>query len=194
MNFKQKKQAGFTLIELVIVVVILGILALVVSRQFGGNVSNGAKANALYEASNKLTQNWALLAQQAGTSTTVASSPLVLTGKVPEDILVAGSAYIATAYQGAWTQGGLIPLTDLAQGTAGGGVYTIASYPFSIAGGGASPLSVTFNNVPDELVVQVVQKHGSGVATLAASDSANAVVQYGTATGGLRTMTVFKPI
>lgn len=194
MNFKQAKQKGFTLIELVIVVVILGILALVISRQFGGSVSNGAKANALYESANKLSQNWALLAQQAGTSTVVASSPLVDTGKTAVDVLIGGSTYVAAAYQPAWSQAGLIPLTDLAQGTAGAGAYTISSYPVTFGGGGGSALTVTYTGVPDELVLQVVQKHGSNVTTLAASDATNGVVQYGTATAGARSMTILKPI
>lgn len=194
MNFKKMKQKGFTLIELVIVVVILGVLALVVARQFGGSVTNGAKANALYEAANKVTQNWALLAQQGGASTTVASSPMILATKTAEDVVVGGSPYVAAAYQAAWSQGGLIPLTDLAQGTPGAGAYTISSYAFTLAGGGATPLEVTYAGVPDELVLQVVQKHGSGVTTLAASDATNAVVRYGTATAGMRSLTIRKPV
>lgn len=186
------KQGGFTLLELVVVVLIIGILALVVGPKFGGNVTSSAKGVALYEAANKLTQNWSVLATNAGTSTIIASSPLLAASKTAEDVLIGGSANVATAYQSAWTTSGLIPLTDLAQGASG--AYKIAGYPFTLTGGGnGNTLNVTYTGVPDEIVQQVVAKYGSQVTTLAASDTTHPTVRYGTVTAGARSLTILKP-
>lgn len=189
-------QKGFTLIELVIVVVVVGFLALIMTKQFGANVSNGAKAAALYEGANKLTSNWMLLAQTAGTSSVVASSVLPNGTTTPAntalDVLIGGRTNVATAHQSAWDFSGLSPLRSLAQGSAG--TYTIAGYGVTLGGGGSTAMSVAYATVPDEIVLQLVQKYGSGVATLAASDSTNANIQYGTVSSGARTVTIFKQL
>lgn len=194
MNFKNLKQKGFTLIEMIIVVVILGVLAIIVSRAIGNGAGSGASAAALYESSNKLASNWTLLTTQAGQSTTVASNPMVLSGKSVEDVLIGGDTNMDTAYVKYWKQAGIVPLTDIAQKDSNG-YYTINSYRVALTGGGSSPISITYTGVPEEIVALVVQKHGSGVATLdAAGDSTNAVVRYSVATGGKRDLTILKPV
>lgn len=195
-SWNKAKQAGFTLIEMAIVVVIIGILAYVASRAFGTGVTGGAKATGLYEATNKITQSWSMLATQAGQSTVIASSPLpdAATSKTPEDVVFRGQANIATAYQSAWTQGGLIALADMAQVASGGG-YTVSGHKVTLGGGGNSPLSVTFEGVPEDVALQIVQKHGSGVSALVATgDSTNNAVRYSAVTGGLTNVTIFKAI
>lgn len=195
MKMMQKLQKGFTLIELVIVVMVLGILAVVVAKQFGSGVSDGARAQALYESANKLTQNWSLLAQSAGTSTTIVGSPIPIaagtSGNVLDLLIQGGSATTMSAtYLPAWATAGISSLSDIAQGTAGS--YTIVGYGVTLGGGGTTPLTVAFAGVPDTLTLQLVQKYGSKIATLAASDTTNSVIQYSTATAGARTVTILK--
>lgn len=196
MNFKNSKlQKGFTLIEMIIVVVILGVLGAIVSRAIGSGASSGATAAALYESSNKLASNWSILTTQAGQSSTVSSNPLVDTvgGKTVEDVLIGGDSNMAAAYTKYWKQAGIVPLTDIAQRDAGG-FYTINSYKLTLGGGGTTPISITFDAVPNEIVALVVQKHGSGVANLATDDLTNSVVRYSADTGGKRNLTILKPV
>jgi prepilin-type N-terminal cleavage/methylation domain-containing protein len=186
-------QKGFTLIELVIAVVVIGFMALIMTKQFGANVSNGAKAAALYEGANKLTNNWMLLAQTAGTSSVISSSVIPAASSGALDVLIGGRTNVASAYQQYWDFAGLSPLRSLAQGSAGS--YTIAGYTATLGGGGSSPLSVAYATVPDEIVLQLVQKYGSGVSALvAAGDSTNANIQYGAPTAGARTITIYKQL
>lgn len=193
-RFKSKaKQAGLTLFELIVVIVIMGIIATFAAPQFTGGVTNTAKAKVLYDASNKLSQNWMTLTMVAGTSSAVALSPLLDTGKKAEDILFEGASNVAPAYASSYTSSSILPLRDLAQGTAG--AYTIQGYSVAITGGGgpSSPLIFTFTGVPNEIILNLVKDYGSGAASLATSDAAHPVIQYGTDSGdGKRNLTIRK--
>jgi MSHA pilin protein MshA len=188
----QRKISGFTLIELVIVVVILGVLALVVAKQFGSSVSNSAKANSLYVSADKLITNWVLLTTSAGTSSIVAGSQIPTSGSDAMDVLIGGQPNVAAAYKPVWTQTGLTPLTDLVQGSSG--AYTIMGYGTSMSGGsGVLPVKIIFNGVPDEVVLLLVKKYGSNVSTLSGlGDTTNPVIQYGVPSAGSRSITVQK--
>lgn len=183
-----KRPKGFTLIELVIVVVVVGFLALIMTKQFGQNVNRGASAQALYNAARKLGDNWMAITTSAGVPTTVASTSLAGSGYNALDILIGGKTYMATAQQFHWDKAGIRAMTDLAKGASGS--YTIGGYTVALSGGGTSPMSIAFTAVPDEIVLQLVRKYGSGVTTLATSDALDPSIQYGTATGGNRTLTI----
>lgn len=188
MSLRHKNSRGFTLIELVIVVVVVGFLALIMTKQFGQNVNRGASAQALYNAARKLGDNWMAITTSAGVPTTVASTSLAGTGYTALDILIGGKTYMASAQQYHWEKSGIRAMADLAKGASGS--YTVGGYSVSLSGGGTSPMSIVYSTVPDEIVLQIVRKYGSGVATLATSDTTDASIQYGTATAGNRSLTI----
>ncbi|MQA40768.1 prepilin-type N-terminal cleavage/methylation domain-containing protein [Rugamonas aquatica] len=193
-----KRQSGVTLIELIIVVVVVGLLAIVGAKSFSNaGITDSAKAQAMYEAASKLSQNAVLLAQAAGTSSDATASTLPAGGAGATtllDVLTGGPTKVSTSYPNAWAQAGITPLSDVAQGE--GANYKISNFAVTMAGGGAQPHSFKFDNVPDSVVAALVVKFGSGTtpANAAATDTTNGVVQYGASAGGLRSVTIFRQL
>lgn len=187
------KQRGFTLIELLVVVAVLGILATFAVRKSNDNAKAGVKAMALYDTAESLTQQWSSINSQCGTPTAITGSAIPAAGKTVLDVLLKGRSYVAAAYQPCYDSSGVMALSGVGQGADG--AETIQGYAATLSGGGTSPISVAYATVGDTVTLPLVTKYGSGVTTLAASDAANAVVQYSTAAGdGTRTVTVFRPL
>jgi MSHA pilin protein MshA len=188
-SFQSIKQKGMTLIELIIVVVILGILAVVIAAQFTSGTTNSAKAAAIYEGAQKMGTNWTLINQFCGKSTTISGNPIPAAGKTALDVLLHGDTTVNATYATCYGQSNVKSLNMIAQGADG--AETIEGFGVTLSGGGASMLNVSYATVPDEIVLKLVQKYGSGVTALAASDNSNNAIQYGTSNGdGTRTLTV----
>ncbi|WP_171020253.1 prepilin-type N-terminal cleavage/methylation domain-containing protein [Hydrogenophaga sp. 2FB] len=180
-------QKGFTLIELVVVVAVIGVLIAIVAPSITGS-RDGANAQLLVRSANSIAQNWQMINQQCGTNSAVASSPI---GTMTE-VVFAGTG-INAAYQACYTQSRVLPLTEISL-SEGGGNYSIANYPVTITGGGTVPLQVTYNNVPDTLVLGIVQRYDSNVAALPAGASTSSAYTLGAPSGGARTITIIKRI
>lgn len=198
MRVFNQHQRGVTLIELIIVVVVVGLLAIVGAKSFSNaGITDGAKAQAMYEAATKLSQNAVLLAQAAGVSSDATTSTLPAGGAGATtlmDVLTGGPSKVSSSFPSAWSQAGIAPLADVAQGS--GASYKISNFPVTMSGGGVQPHKFVFDNVPDSVVVPLVVKFGSGTApaSAAATDTTNGVIQYGASTGGMRSVTIFRQL
>ena len=174
-------QKGFTLIELAIVGLFLGLLAIFAITQFTGGATDQTKANALVEASAKVTDAWSLVAQNCGLGAinlaTTAGADITLgtaaagTADATADNnlnALAGLATVHADYLGSgkcFTATGLKPMTGLAvDDPAAGGAVLIQGFPANVRSSTATNVVLTFSNVPAAVGNLVTQKLGT-VAT-----------------------------
>lgn len=190
-------EKGFTLIELVVVVAVIGLLIALVAPNVAGS-RDGATGKTLTRLSQKMTDNWTIINQTCGTTTDVANSPV--TGSDATNTLklllggtntAAGGYDVPAAYDACYSQAKVLPLTDSAQWS--GSAWTVAGFAPTVTWS-TGMMKVTFASVPDSLVLNVAQQYNPSLASLAASETAHPVVQYGEATGGARSLTIIRPI
>jgi len=184
-----KKEKGFTLIELVIVVVIIGVLATIMFKVFGGGVSDTAKAQALYSTTQKLNQSWMILNMNSGTSSQLNTAnvhPLVnnaalLGGKGALEILAQGVNAVAATYQSTYINSAIVPINFL---TGSNGVYSVYGYNLVMKSYDPYRTSYTFSAVPDPIIASLVLKYGvqsdvvNGVLTPLFSNNTSAVIIF----------------
>lgn len=183
-----KRQSGFTLIEIGIVLFVVGILVALFLPQFTSGIKDSGKATALYSTAQKVVQQWSQVSKECGVSTTIASNPLPAASNVVLDAIANGTSSTAAAYQACYTSSNVRPMGDIL-GTSS--THAVQGFTTTMTDGPGGKVAMSYAAVPDAIVLPIVQKYGSGVTTLATSDTSNTTVQYGIATGGARTVTIF---
>jgi Tfp pilus assembly protein PilE len=196
-----KLQKGMTLIELAIVGLFLGLLALFGISQFSGSATDTTKAAGLYEASGKIADSFTLASQTCGTTTDVASSPLAATAGAANTLSVLlGTASPATSYVSCFNQSGVRPLAGLTTGAAGS--EKVYGYGVTIANPGSDvkKVGVSYSEVPEALVLALYNKYSSATGAKEAStlpataDTSDAQIRFSTATNGTRTLTIVRAL
>ncbi len=194
-----KAQKGFTLIELAIVGLFLGILAIYAVSQFTGGGADKAKASSLHDAATKLTGNWALITMECGIGKSVGGTTgSAATNKANLSYLLGTSA---TAPTGTTTtclaQSGAKPLSSVS--TGGAGAEQVQGFTAEIAdigSAGSGVVGVTFKSVTPSVFQAAFDKFGAG-GTPAASVAAAVGIPfaYGTAdASGHRDITFVRPL
>jgi len=162
---QMKHQKGFTLIELMVVIVLIGALMLIGMRTIGGS-SDSANSAAMRSAAKSLADGASYLHSNLGIGLRNLGSTAFTEGTKPLlEVLIEGENAVAEAYKERYRSIGMRPVSNDFGGTAAAG-RTFMGYPVSLyaAGGGSTPavtgaatcparmICVAFSGVPIELV------------------------------------------
>lgn len=191
-----KKHAGFTLIELIIVVVLIAILGAIFLPSIS-DTSKGAKATRIKESVADISQNWLLMNNKCGTtSAIVASHPIAASGSAIEDVLFQGLSAVHADKQACYKASKVVPLAELAEKPTAATKYSIMGYELTLGGGGTAPLTATLADVPDDIVLPLIQIFDSSTTALSATAVDRAAYAYGAedASTGTRDVTIKKYI
>lgn len=203
-------QKGFTLIELAIVGIFLGLLAIFAISMFSNSATDSTKGKALYEAATKVADNWGILAQSCNVSSDITATAIsadTVTGTARKNFaLLSGSTSAASpvvaTYQACYNSSGVRPLNGATTGAAGAekvngfGVSAVANATV----GGRNAVAVTYTNVPDNVVLFMYNTYSSAsgastaTAAPATADTTDNQLRFTAPTGGLRDVTVIRPI
>ena len=199
----KRTQSGFTLIELALVGLFLSLLTIFVISQFSESATDNVKGKGLFEAANKITENWALLSMQCGTPIDIGVSPIgdATTPTAAENLtVILGGANPIAAYTACYGRSGIKPLFGLAQGAAGG--ESINGYAVTAAMDGTNPrrLVISFAGVPDNVLLPIYNRYssvaGAAAATTvpAAADTTDPQIRFSVAASGVRTVSIVKAL
>lgn len=201
MNYRTTKQRigkrlqrGFTLIELMIVVAVLGVLMIIFGSKIANAFVGSTRATSIAQQAEQIGKNIGMVANSCGTGTDVTNSGQLLSTASAANMLeltVTGStSLLKTAMVSCYNATGVKPMSDITK--TGTGTFAYESMAVTITGGGNVPLQVAYANVPTELAEQIFNKYNVSNATFAAAtaNSTDNHIRYTAASSGVHTVTV----
>lgn len=195
---KVRGQGGFTLIELVLVIAVLGIVISLMVTNLGGGADVSARGLRVIDADSKIRNSWALFGVGTGVprSDMTGSNPGIANSNNAMDMIVCGRDYVATAYQDDYDRAGIRQMSEImkivtAPTASSSGSYTCEGYPVT-ASADSNNITVQFQKVPSEVVEYVYNKRTSSTFN-AATAVTTGTVQYSAVSGGSHTLTLVHP-
>jgi len=200
------RQKGYTLLELAIIAMFLGLLSVFSIQQLSTTVTYAYQATALRETTRKLAEGWNVLRQVCGVSSTAVTTTSLGNGTgtaaVNNLALIAGLTSAAAGYAGCYNSTGLRPLYPAVGGTAVAPKVLDfdVSWTHTVVNGNRA-LILSYAGVPDEVVLSAFQRYShvagaSGTAVLAAAttNTTDAAVRFTASVAGKRTLSLIHPL
>lgn len=179
-----RKSSGFTLVELMVVIIIVGILAAYAAREYLGYIEK-AEASQITSTINAIDSEINSLSKTHRLGNCASSSRLMLSGNNMLDVLAGGEDFVAAnlklAFQNepkASLSKGLTQLTAPSAGTAG--TYAVGKYPLSIQPCSTSENIYRLDNVPTSVLMSILFSDYKDLSTnfAAATPVTTGALQY----------------
>lgn len=191
MNSNRNKQQGFTLIEIMVVVVIMGILISIAAPKFMG-IEDTTKAKIMVSTATDIKNMLDKLAGACGVSATATGSALPDTGKTIQDVIFGGVDNVAADKKICFADSKVIALTDVSQPSGTPGTYNVQGFGVDLVGGGSAKLQVKYLAVPNQIVRSMAKQFDPKLDDLKTSDTTSKVLQYAAEANDARDVTVIR--
>ncbi len=205
----KSKQKGFTLIELAVVSLFLGQLAIFAITTFSTSAPDGTKAKTFYDVTFKIANQWGQIVQLCNissdiTAVAVGADSVATTTARKNVALITGSsnAGVVAAYSACYKNSGAKPIRGAVTGSPG--VERIIGYTISgvslVSNSGRNYIAFGIATVPENIVLALYNKYsstsGANTATVvpATANTTDPLFRFSVASSGTRTITFVQPI
>ncbi|KJS33300.1 MAG: MSHA biogenesis protein MshB [Pseudomonas sp. BRH_c35] len=188
---RRRNQKGFTLVEVLITIILIGVIAAIVYPLINNFVSSKANAQEMMSVAQNIVRSASMMNQTMRAPTAVTSNPLTAAGNNLLDAVIMGdkvTGIISATYAPRYATSGIRPMSDavttITQPSAGTpGVYRVGDSAISLTNISSRQMGVQFTNVPTELVQEIFLSREGGTFN-GATARTTGVVRYSAVSGG----------